>query len=384
MNAQSPNLDALAENEAFNLHEVRIAQSNNNQSTSRSNESSTVTESESNELSLEELAKVDHRGCLPLHKLLEITSSMEDALMMMEKYPAALQHQNKHGDLPLHIECLYQCRSAVIAKFIELYPEALAKSDLWDNLPLHLVLGNKLADIDIALVMIEKYPAALEHRNRHGELPLHVVCDRYQCRSSIISKCIEIYPEALSVPDAPGYLPLHLLLRNSMSSLDDALTMIEKYPAALQHRSIHDSLPLHVESEYRCRSSIISKCIELYLDSLDNKAIMMIMSKANHDNFYSYAPVLTVIFTHRPMSLYDCRGTYSFKDIRRDHLYRRRILHLLPHHVSTPTHQSDYRDLNWQPRAAMMMLLSQIDQGRQQQESNEALILVDSLLTRAS
>jgi hypothetical protein len=40
--------------------------------------------------------------------------------------------------------------------------------------------------------------------------------------------------------------------------------------------------------------------------------------------------------------------------------YRRRILNLLPHHVFTPAHKSDYRDLNWQPRAAMMMLLSQM------------------------
>jgi hypothetical protein len=52
-----------------------------------------------------------------------------------------------------------------------------------------------------------------------------------------------------------------------------------------------------------------------------------------------YGPVLLIIFTARPMSLYD-RNTYMSDDIRHDPYYRRRILdNLLPHHVFTPTYE---------------------------------------------
>jgi hypothetical protein len=45
-------------------------------------------------------------------------------------------------------------------------------------------------------------------------------------------------------------------------------------------------------------------------------------------------------------------------------------MNLLPHHVFTPTHEIDYRDLNWQSREAMMMLLSQIKIQQQDSSAN--------------
>jgi len=108
----------------------------------------------------EALAQADF-GYLPLHKLLaNRISSTEDALLMMEKYPAALQHQNSHG-VPLHLECKNQCRSAIIRKCIELYPEALAEADKDGYLPLHRLLENEFSSVEDALLMMEKYPAAL-------------------------------------------------------------------------------------------------------------------------------------------------------------------------------------------------------------------------------
>jgi hypothetical protein len=114
-----------------------------------------------------------------------------------------------------------------------------------------------------------------------------------------------------------------------------------------------------MECHSRCRSSIISRCIELYPGILDDEAVAIIIAKVNKSNFLAYAPALLVIFAARPMSLYD-REASSQYDIRADPHYRRRILNLLPRHVFTPTHESDYRDLHWQPRAAMMMLSSKI------------------------
>jgi hypothetical protein len=55
-------------------------------------------------------AEVDVLDALPLHVLLwNQWSSIDTALMMMEKYPAALQHLAEDDYLPLHIECYNRC-----------------------------------------------------------------------------------------------------------------------------------------------------------------------------------------------------------------------------------------------------------------------------------
>jgi hypothetical protein len=293
-----------------------------------------------------------------------------------QKYP-------KIDEYALHKECKNQCRPSVIVQYIEVYPQKLAINSLgMGNLPLHGLLRNQSSSADLALMMIDKYPAALRYMD--NGLPLHIEC-RNQCRSVIISKCIELYPKALAKMDEKGYQPLHLLLANGLlsSSINDSLVMIEKYPAALKLRLCFQGiLPIHLECMNRCRPAIISKCIELYPESLDNNTILTILHKINKSNFNAYASVLSTLFTVCPMSLYD-RDTFVGDDLRFESTYRRRILNLLPRHVFTPRHESDYRDMNQQPRAAMMMLLSQIkvqQQFRKQQGLSSSLIFLVILL----
>jgi hypothetical protein len=308
----------------------------------------------------EALAKTDDRGNLPLHVLIWNASSstaIDDALVMIEKYPAALQHPNESGELPIHLECSNPCRPAIISKCIELYPEGLANIGQYGYLPLHLVLYHNLPPIDVVGI-IEKYPEALKHQNEDGYLPLHIECHS-SCRSSIILKCIELYPEAVAVADKERYMPLHRLLLNGLSTVEDTLMMIEKYPAALQHYNSDGYLPLHIECHHLCRSAIISKCIGLHPEAFDDRAIANVIRKLDKRNFHQYSSVLSIIFTAYPMGLYDY-PIYIRDDIRNDAYTRRRILNLLPRHVFTPTHDADYRHLNWQPRAAMILLLSQI------------------------
>ena len=58
------------------------------------------------ELYPEALAGADKSRYLPLHIAFGNESlTFEDALLMMVQYPAAVQRQNKYGELPLHIEC---------------------------------------------------------------------------------------------------------------------------------------------------------------------------------------------------------------------------------------------------------------------------------------
>jgi hypothetical protein len=101
--------------------------------------------------------------------------------MMIEKYPPALEHQRVYSDLPLHVECINQCESAIISKCVERYPGALSIADEDGYLPLHWLLANKSSTVEDALMMIEKYPEALKQRNRYDLITLHVECD-YQCR----------------------------------------------------------------------------------------------------------------------------------------------------------------------------------------------------------
>jgi ankyrin repeat protein len=317
------------------------------------------------ELYPEALQIMDKEGFLPLHRLMiNQSSSNDDALMMIEKYPAALHHPNKYGSLPLHLECYNKYRSSVMSVCIELYPQALMKETNSRELPLHLLLMKKSSSIEDAFTMIERCTTALEHQTSGASLPLHIECET-QCRSPFIAKCIELYPEALRKTDEYGCLPLHRLLINMSSSMDDALMMIEKYPAALQHQNISGYFPLHFECKYQCRSTILAKCIELYPEALTNEALYFIIQKVDESNFSRYAASLSIIFAARPLSLYDFElysqgHLFIGSDIRDDPYYRRLILNLLPRHVFTSTHDADYRDLNWQPRAAMMALFSKI------------------------
>jgi ankyrin repeat protein len=221
------------------------------------------------ELYPETMAVADELGNFPLFFLLENTlSTVEDALKMIENYPQLMKRKNSSNDFPLHMECKNLCRSSIISKCIELYPQALSKDDINKNLPLHLLLMSKSSTIDDALMMIEKYPEALRHLNAKGLFPLHIEC-KNQCRSSIISKCIEIYPQALERADDNGYLPLHLVVDNKSSPSEITSLMMEKYSEALQVLITPlNILPLHIECQKQCRSSIISKSVKLYPQSV--------------------------------------------------------------------------------------------------------------------
>jgi ankyrin repeat protein len=327
------------------------------------------------ELYPEAITLADEDKYLPLHLLLWNQSSCADEgliMMLIEKYPAALQHQNIYCDSPIHIECRYRCRLSIILKCMELYPDSLAQVGHKGHFPLHYALWNKSpSSINVAMMMINKYPAVLEHQNKYNYLPLHIECMN-QCRVDVISRCIELYPAALARTDYHANTPLHCLLGNRLSTADLALMMIEEYPAVLYHTDDLHQLPIHIECKNLCRSSIISKCSELYPESLNDNIIIMIIENVNKGNFNKYISSLEIVLTACPMSLYN-HSLHIKHDIRLDPCYRRRLLNLLPREFFTPTHAADYRNLHWQSRAAMMILLLQINiqqHNRQQQRSS--------------
>jgi hypothetical protein len=119
---------------------------------------------------------------------------------------------------------------------------------------------------DLEIINID--PDALRREGKGGNLPLHVEC-QHQRRVQVISRCLELYPESITVPNHAGNLPLHLFLkRGALMDVDLAFMIINKYPAALKLWNMDGNLPLHIEIKSKCRSPIISECIELYPDSL--------------------------------------------------------------------------------------------------------------------
>jgi hypothetical protein len=245
------------------------------------------------------MASKINNNSLPLHILLSNqTSSIGAALMMIEKYPAALRHQNGLGYFPLYIECNFQCRPVILSRCIELYPQALAKADERKCLPLHIILSRHRSSLDIALVMIKKCPESLRQAYEYQRLPLHLECI-YQCRPSIISKCIELCPESVYQPDLYDDIPWTLALKAKLDRTDN----------------------------------ISELCKSLYA-----------LLSAYPSSFY-YPP-------HDPL--------VDQLAIRRGHRYRRMLLNLLPSCLSSSYHVQGYHDLNWEPRCSLLHLWLQI------------------------
>jgi hypothetical protein len=157
-------------------------------------------------------AESDEANILPLDLVFKYGSlSIENLLMIIEAYPAALQHENIHGYLPVHVESLHECRASIIAKCIELYPESLHMPSCPGDFLLHCCQSNESSSVEVALMLMEKYPAELQHTNKYDDLPIHLECKK-QCRVAVIRRCFEIYPHSvMEIED--GYIhPMELIL----------------------------------------------------------------------------------------------------------------------------------------------------------------------------
>jgi hypothetical protein len=328
-------------------------------------------------------------GSSPLHMLLRnTTSSIDAALMLIQKYPEALRRAETGGDryLPIHIECANQSRAAILSKCIEIYPKSLSISGKNDSLPLHLLLANHSSSVGNAFMIIDKNPEALQCKecvdgSDDKYLPLHIEC-RYRCRPAILSKCIALYPEALSLSNQNGSLPLHLLLSNISSSVEAVTMVIEKCPTAVKcFETSYLSkkyLPIHIECRQQCRSVVLSKFIELYPESLsicDGDRQIPWTAALNgmylsYEIIYMLRKSLFLLLSAHPAAFYHPSDDplVNKLGIMQDPRCCRMILNLLPSCLSSAAHLQSCRDLNWQPRYSLLHLWLQlrvkIDQAR--------------------
>jgi len=102
---------------------------------------------------------------LPLHSVLEITSSYSLIKRVLEMHPDQIDKEDKFKRLPLHVMSTHCVGGTVdiAASILRRYPEAVSHRDVFGRLPLHVALSNK-AETQLVLSLIDEYPAsAVEH-----------------------------------------------------------------------------------------------------------------------------------------------------------------------------------------------------------------------------
>jgi hypothetical protein len=324
---------------------------------------------------------VDFCGCMIPTESFPETAFIEEGtvLQLIDAYPVALQYQGCMGNLPIHIECLYEARKSVIMRCIELYPESLEIANDLNSLPLSCLLNVSQFSADIICQMIDRYPKSLEHRDNGGNLPIHIECSKGS-QIQVISKCVEFYPEGLEKVDGMEYmLPLQCLLMSDTSSLDAALYVMDQYPEAIKHRRFNgDSYPLHAECMKQCRLRVLSKCYEFYPDAIgvyleqdeDLKLPFHIawynaslLHTGNDDDDVSELSMLTSLNKHRDslvflLSKYPAALNnpphYPFMERHFTPASLRFLFNLFPSANLLEQALDGYHDLNWEPRSSLI------------------------------
>jgi ankyrin repeat protein len=216
------------------------------------------------------------------------------------------------------------------------------------------------------LQVIQDDSDAVRQKDEYGSLPIHYACTS-QCKPSVMSKLLELYPESLAVSDGQGNLPLHCVLAFIFAPTAIALMMVEKYPDAIRHRNAQRNLPIHIECSAQCRAIILSKCIELYPESLsltgllNNHPWSCALYGVNYETIRRQRKALFILLSARPESFYH-PPHYPFINqlvVWKDSQCRRIIFNLLPCCLSSAAHLQDYRDLNWRPRSSLLYLCLQ-------------------------
>lgn len=190
------------------------------------------------------VSSADSTQMLPLHYACSQRDSLKLVEYLMDKFPAALNHECRDNWTPLHHAFRYASLSVIefllgktndesllkletvrtkstplhngllnqnimVSKFVvEAYPEFLKQPRAHDGwLPLHCICATTACEALVGL-LLKKYPKAAEHRDRLGRLPLAWACAnkklKDQQRDNVIQLLVEANPEAIDAVDNKG------------------------------------------------------------------------------------------------------------------------------------------------------------------------------------
>mmetsp|Transcript_34907 Transcript_34907/g.75367 ORF Transcript_34907/g.75367 Transcript_34907/m.75367 type:complete len:286 (+) Transcript_34907:67-924(+) len=152
----------------------------------------------------------DPRGSMPLHFAAAAVGSDHLGRLrgFIRAYPAAIEHIDECGMLPMQIALVHGADFDVMKLLIEAYPAAIERVDNRGMVPMQIALIHG-ADIDVMRLLIEVYPPALDQplHLRHpvsedleplvGLLPFHIACCR-NCSLDVIFQLLVESPDCVS------------------------------------------------------------------------------------------------------------------------------------------------------------------------------------------
>lgn len=132
--------------------------------------------------------------------------------------------------LPLHLILELSSSDALIRRVLTVCPDMIKMGDDAMRLPLHVAASRcKGEDNKIALEILDKFPPAAKHRDIFGRLPLHVALSS-RGNISIVKALLEVYPESgVQECERKSNIPLHMAIEYQCN-LDVIFTLFRQDP----------------------------------------------------------------------------------------------------------------------------------------------------------
>ena len=137
----------------------------------------------------------DTQGRLPLHHILERTTTQRIVSFMTNKYPEACGIADNNGLYPLHYAAFGQKDVSVIQVIVDTNPDILMKRDNYGNTPLHIASNSMNVPLEVIRYLVNANPSALTCKNNSGFTPLKNASIGRRDRGELIFCLAQYYSE---------------------------------------------------------------------------------------------------------------------------------------------------------------------------------------------
>jgi len=177
-------------------------------------------------------------GRYALHYLVQTVDNISDVREAIKYFPSALKHQDKNGNLPLHL-ALANAPYELINLLVNEYPDGKSIQNKQGMTPLHI--ASRYRDFEKLETLAANCNAAMM-LDKNGCTPLHIAC-KSGLEMEWFTILMSLGKEALRVRDTNGDLPLHKACRTCWyTEMVDCL--IAEDPASVSVRNFKAELPV--------------------------------------------------------------------------------------------------------------------------------------------
>jgi len=139
------------------------------------------------DLCLQAAAKKQEKKYLPLHLILELSSSPALVRRVLAVCPDMIEKEDEAMRLPLHVAVsrFKDENYGVTLEILEAFPFAAKHKDIFGRLPLHVALTSK-AHVSVVSALLKVYPeSGVQECERKSNIPLHMALE-YQCNIDVV------------------------------------------------------------------------------------------------------------------------------------------------------------------------------------------------------